>query len=332
MKRAVLSVLISLLLCCSALAAGPWETGRLPYRRNLKGSVCWTGMRIYHEGRKAEPVFHSMDLSTGKISTRELGDWYLIQTDLRKNGTLIARHDGSTLQIAQYGDDGKWTPFLEYPVEADYTHWDTATAMNYTRPVIACQGGYLYYMMSDGEAEWVRRDDMKGHVRDYAHGFQGTVISPGGSLWGTDGDENKVVETAAGDVYIIGRNDEKNRSYFPIAWLNDERLLMWVRELDQNWDEYLYSYNFRSDSFTPVCDKKGKHILSTEGCSGFTSSLNPANGQIVQLIFWAEDFYCVPTVLDPSSGLPVFIAETEHTDKFDEHCTSSDRVSWLLPG
>ena len=337
MKRAVLvvlllAVLLMDILTCSAFGLASWETGKMPYKPSMSGEVCWTTMREYKEDLRKEGIFHSMDLSTGKISTRPLYDWYLIQTDLSQNGTLIARHSDGILQIAQYSGKGKWSPFLEYSYDNTYTYWDASTNMNYFRSVIAYLDGRLYYMMSDGKKEWVRRDDMRGNVHDYSTGYRMSKISPSGKLDGVDADDNKVVETADGSVYIIGRNDEKNRSYFPIVWLDDDRMLVRVRELDQNWDEYLYEYSYADDKFTPVCNDKNEHILCVEGSAAYTASYNPSTTQVVQLVFWAEDFFCVPVVLNQSTGLPVFIAETEHTASYDEYCTTSDRVVWLTAG
>ena len=332
MKRAILALLLVSMLSITAFATASWETGRMPYKPSLPGKVCWTTMREYKEDDRREAIFHSMDLSTGEINTEQLDDWYLIQTDLSQNGTLIARHSDGLLQIAQYSLKGEWEPFLEYPYDNAYTNWDAATQLNYSRSVIAYIDGFLYYMMSDGSREWVRRDDMNGNVHDYATGYQTTIISPGGNLNGSDFDHNKVIETADGSVFIIGRNSEKNRSYFPIAWIDDERLLLWARELDENRKQYLYEYSYADDKFTPVCNDAGEHILSVEGSSGYATSLHPSNDQIVQLVYWAEDYFSVPTVLSKKTGLPVFIAETEHTDSYDEYCTSSDRVIWLIAG
>lgn len=271
-----------------------------------------------------------MDLSTVEIHTSELQDWYLIQADLSQTGTLIARQSNGMLQIAQYSSNGQWEPFLEYPYENAYTNWDASTQLDYARSVIAYMDGYLYYMMSDGEREWVCRDDMNGDVHDYLTGYQMTQISPSGCLIGFDIDQNRIVETANGSTFIIGRNDAKNRSYFPIAWIDDERLLLWVRELDENRDQYLYEYSYRDDQFTPVCNEDGEHIRSVKGSSGYTASYDHTTNQVVQLVYWAEDYFSVPTVLNQSTGVPVFIAETEHTDSYDEYCTSSDRVIWLI--
>lgn len=332
MKRALLAVLLTIMFCGAALADAAWETGRMPYKPSLKGSVCWTGMRQYKDDNRKEMLFHSMDLSTGKISTRELGDWYLIQTDLARNGTLIARQSEGMLQIARYSKDGTWKPFLEYPYDNDYRAWNPNYSMYHSRSVLAYLDGCLYYLMSDGEREWIRRDDMKGNVHDYSTGNDASCISGSGCITGTDSQNDDFIETIDGSIFMIGRNDDKRRSYFPIAWLDDDRLLLWVRELDDNWAEYLYEYRYQDDTFTPVYNDKGEHILCETGSMGYSASINPDNGQIVQLVLWAEGYYDVPAVLKRSDGKPVFIAETQHTKTYDEYCTSIDRVIWLVAG
>lgn len=66
--------------------------------------------------------------------------------------------------------------------------------------------------------------------------------------------------------------------------------------------------------------------------AGYTSSYDPLSQQIAQLVYWAEDYFSVPTILNPATGFTVFIAETEHTDTYDDYCTSSDRITWLIAG
>ena len=332
MKRAMLVLVLLLSICGIALADAAWETGRMPYKPGLKGSVCWTGMLEYKEDNRKEMVFHSMDLSTGKISTRELDDWYLIHTDLTQNGTLIARQAEGMLQIARYSRDGTWKPFLEYAYANDYRAWDPNASMYHSRSVLAYLDGHLYYLMTDGEREWIRRDDMKGNVHDYSTGESGTCISGGGCITGYDSENDDFIETIDGSVFMIGRNDDKNRSYFPIAWIDNDRLLLWVRELDENRNEYLYEYSYQDDTFTPVYNDKGQHILCETGSMGRSASIDPANGQVVQLVLWAEGYYDVPAVLKRSTGKPVFIAETQHTKTYDEYCTGIDRISWLIGG
>ena len=84
-----------------------------------------------------------------------------------------------------------------------------------------------------------------------------------------------------------------HKAFFPVAWLDNERLLMWVRRWDENGAPYmfLYEYGYRNDTFTPVCGKKGGHIPWVSGGDGFNGSYNPSTGLIVQQILWAEGFF-----------------------------------------
>lgn len=333
MKCAVLSVLLLFVFVCNAFASASWETGEMPYTPSLSGSVCWTTMRKFKDERPCEAMFHSMDLSTGEIQTRGMNDWYIIATDLSQNGTLVARQNGGLLEIAQYSSNGSWEPFLKYPYDNSYTSWDASTTMNYNRSVMAYLNGCIYYVVSDDAHEWIRCEDINGNIHDYQTGYLLTQISPNGNIDGVDGDNNRVIETMDGSVFVIGRNASwENRRYFPVAWLDDERLLMWVRKLDNGSAQYLYEYQYQDDQFTQVYNENGEPVLCVDGSDGYTSSYNPLNQQIAQLVYWAEDYFSVPTILNSATGLPVFIAETEHTDTYDDYCTSSDRITWLIPG
>lgn len=340
MKRKIILMIVVLLSIGSAMAAGSWETGEMPYIPCMDGSVCWTTTRVFKDGtRSSEPLFHSMDLSTGKIQTRALGDWYLIQTDFQHNGTLIVREIDGKLQVAEWTSAGKWVAFGEYPFESTYSFWDYNIQQDVSRSVLAYLDGYFYYLASDGETTWIRRDDMQGEYYDYVVvPYYLPTFSPSGNLFTVftiNNDRNCIIETTDGNIFIPLEKKE-NLTLTPVVWIDDECILVWATDLDERSKDPIHYasemnlYRWTDDSLTPVLSNAGTPVVATKGSGGFSYSYDPETERVVQLIYWAEDFYCVPTVMNISDGTATFIAETEHTSEYDEYCRSWDVVAWLI--
>lgn len=328
-KLALLMVLCLLLVFCHNAFAYDlqyaWETRKLPSDGSLRGVICWTGMRRYKSDDLNEPVLHIMDLSTGEIQTQPRDTWYLIQTDYRANGTLIARQIEGKLQIAQWTAENRWETMLEYPFVSAYQRFAPGACKTYDNAVVAYMNGYLYYRSSrDGEM-YLHRDDLQGNVYTYSLSIGGP-ISPNGVIVGENAERVFCIEEAGGKQELV--RCEECYSFSPSVWLDDDRLLAWVRT-DRDAELTLYMYDRSTQSLNPYLNGNGDLILYESGSEGNAGSIDPNSGNVLQMTLRGEGFYNVPTILNLTTGKPVFLAETEHTEEFDEFC-EFDIAVWLI--
>ena len=333
MRRiAILSILwlTVVYFCCHALASSPsfaWETHKMPYSLKLQGIICWTGVREYKSNGLKEPVLHTMDLSTGVIQTQPRDGWYLIQTDYHTNGTLLARQTNGKIQIAQWTRDGSWKPLLEYPFVNTYKQFGAGAAINYDDAVIAYMNGYLYYRSSDSGETHLHRDDLRGNTYTYSLANTTGPISPRGNLASWNDEGILCIEEVDGKVEIIPHSGYY--SLRPFVWLDDGQLLLWV-QTEKEAVKTLYLYECNTQSLDPYKTTNGDMIYYEYGSEGFSASVDPSNGNILQMVLCGEGFYNVPTILDLTTGKPVFVSETEHTEVYDEFC-EHDIAVWLIP-
>lgn len=333
MRRVIALLILCLMvmnLCCSALAYTPWyawETQKMPYSAKLQGMICWTGVRVYKDNGLIQPVLHTMDLSTGVIQTKPREEWYLIQTDYRSNGTLMARQIENRIQIVQWNMESNWEPLLEYPFVGTYEQYGPGASMSYDDAVVAYMNGCLYYRSSESGETHLHRDDLHGNVFAYSLVNTTGPISPSGTLASRNGEGILCIEKVGGEPEIIA--DNGYYSLRPVVWLDDDRLLIWVRS-NKEAAMTLYLYECSTQSMDPFMTAHGDMILYEYGSEGFSASVDPSSGNILQMVLCGEGFYDVPTILDLTTGKPVFVSETEHTKEYDEFC-EHDIAVWLIP-
>ena len=330
-KLALLLVLcLSRAFCHSAFPYDlqyAWETRRLSYDGSLQGVICWTGMRRYKSGDLKEPVLHIMDLSTGDIQTQPRDMWYLIQTDYRANGTLIARQIEGKLQIAQWTAENRWEAMLEYPFVSANKRFAPGAYMTYDNAIVAYMNGYLYYRSTQDGEIYLHRDDLHGNVYTYSLSIGGP-ISPNGTIVGENAERAFCIEDAGGKQELVRCGE--CYSFSPCVWLDDDRLLAWVR-MDRDAELTLYMYDRSTHNLNPYLNGNGELILYETGSEGNAGSVDPNSGNVLQMMLCGEGFYNVPTILNLTTGKPVFLAETEHTEDFDEFC-EFDIAAWLIAG
>lgn len=340
MKHLMVCILCMMLLIPNACAdtrahwgTYAWETGEPPYdpdMLNTTGIVCWTSKVTEARTFVSTYILHSIDLATGKVSSFPIERAYLVASDSSYEGVLIARETGRVTSVHQFQLNGSEKLLFSYELDQPDPEYHDRKDV-----VVAYQNGYLYYRRYvDGKIH-LRRDGTNGDVYDYqapnswydpfnSKGILASVIQ------NADDAEILILEYPyMGIRELLDVNQQGLWSLDIECWLDDSRFLFWANTEKGGWraDQMLFLMDIENQQWSMYTDSSGEPILRSEWSYGEYPNSNTENTQVLFFHGLEEDFFCVPIILDLTTGKSIVLYETKHTDKYDEYC-ASDRAFW----
>lgn len=237
---------------------------------DYEGRVVWSSDAEYYdeEGKMHSTfIWHMLNLKTGKYTTDESRDSYIIMDDGTIEGFLAAKEEDGYVTVynvkSGYESEILFTCSLEegYPL---------GTGLPMT--VRAYMDEYLYFIQrrekGSGYEYVLKRKNMKGDEYEYSayDGMEVALYKNGTCAWVTEDETEMHIESPDRRVFMTLNAQDADGAVKlrTAAWLNEKRLLFWAF-MTGDYDGILYSFNVETGKVKKYTDEKGGDIIIPGG-------------------------------------------------------------------
>jgi hypothetical protein len=312
MKRAMVLAL------CLMLMAGNAYAKKDPFfvydadEHDYEGRVVWSSDVTYrdNEGNDHDAfIWHTLNLKTGKYTTDEMRDSYIIMDDGSCEGFLTAREKDGCVSVFNVTDGYNSKLLFAYAPE------DGALLNEYLRITVrAYMEDYLYYLERravDPQISPTRyerrfiRSDMHGDTYTYTAKNAGVLYKNGTCAWEIEGESALCVESPDRGVFktLTAQEVDGAERVRPAVWLSEKKLLFWAFKPGKL-EGTLYLLNIETGKVKKYLDKRGEEITNAGGYEPYSvmMDINEEKELVVYMQDPADEVYCEPILWDLESG------------------------------
>ena len=309
---------------------------------DYEGRVVWSSdVRFYDQKGKSHEgyIWHTLNLKTGKYTTDEMRDSYIIMDDGSYEGFLTARDEGDYVAVYNV-KSGYESKMIFAFVPNDVERLDD----NIEVKVLGYMDEYLYYyeyrrIPDESPHGSLKRTDKHGDEYSYLlFGNGHYVLNRNGTCaWelydkpaiGIESPEKGIfLELSAEDV-------DGAEGLLPVTWLSENKLLFWALRYNK-FEGVMYSLNIETGAVKKYTDKKGDEI-KTGGCAPYLSIVDiNAEKKLAVYIYSYDVAYCDPVLWEMDKGEFTVLYRTlslshsgSYRKKIDEICSSDMIAVWI---
>jgi hypothetical protein len=309
MKRAMVLAL------CLMLMAGSAYAKKDPFfvydadAHDYEGRVVWSSDVTYsdNEGNDYDAfIWHTLNLKTGKYTTDEMRDSYIIMDDGSCEGFLTAREKDGCVSVFNVKNGYDSELLFTYALDEGYF-----TCFSMPMTVRGYMEGYLYYIdrlnTEEGYVWLLSRTDMQGDEYTYSapNGTHLALYKNGTCAWRTEDESVLCVESPDRGVFktLAAQDTDGAERVRPSVWLSEKKLLFWAFKPGK-WEGTLYLLNIETGKVKKYLDKKGEEITNAGGYNPYLvmMDINEEKELVVYFEVFADEVYSEPMLMDLTNG------------------------------
>lgn len=286
---------------------------------DYEGRVVWSSDANYYdkEGKQHSTfIWHMLNLKTGKYSTDESRDSYIIMDDGTIEGFLAAKEEDGYVTVYNVKSGYESEMIFKSSLDDGFV-METGLPMS----IRAYMDGYLYYIEYvevDGEPEWrLKRTNLEGDEYTYAHerAWEVAICKNGTCAYGDVGGDKIFIESPDKGVFVtLDGGQVDGLDWMALGtWLSENKLLFWGSRPDEK-GGVLYLYNIKTGKTKKYLDEKGNEITYSGGVYPLYSTMNINDDKELAVYMeepggWDSGFFEEPYLLDLKTG--------EYTELYD---------------